>query len=107
MPTLRQRAFDRTVYKYQLHKLFVVRQVEPETRTMIVSERAAIMEEAIHRVQPGDTVTVVVRNLVPYGAFVTIKDPASGDLTGGHVSCAALLPFKGLHYAQLPIMVQS
>ena len=58
---------------------------------MILSERAAIMEEAIHKVQPGDTVTVVVRNLVPYGAFVTVKDPVSGDLTGGHVSCASLL----------------
>ncbi|KAL3160494.1 hypothetical protein ABBQ32_010805 [Trebouxia sp. C0010 RCD-2024] len=58
--------------------------VEPETRTMIVSEREAIMDDAVHKVQPGSTVTAVVRNLVPYGAFVSIKDPETGDLGGGH-----------------------
>ena len=55
---------------------------------MILSEREAIMDEAIHQVQPGSTVTAVVRNLVPYGAFVSIKDPETGDLSGGHVSLA-------------------
>lgn len=61
-------------------------QVEPDTRTMILSEREAIMDSAIHKVQPGSVVTAVVRNLVPYGAFVSIKDPNTGDLSGGHVS---------------------
>lgn len=55
---------------------------------MILSEREAIMEDAIHKVQPGSVVTAVVRNLVPYGAFVSIKDPETGDLSGGHVSAA-------------------
>ena len=56
---------------------------------MILSEREAIMDEAIHKVQPGSTVSAVVRNLVPYGAFVSIKDPETGDLSGGHVSAIA------------------
>lgn len=55
---------------------------------MILSERDAIMDDAIHKVQPGSVVTAVVRNLVPYGAFVSIKDPETGDLSGGHVSSA-------------------
>lgn len=53
---------------------------------MILSEREAIMDDAINKVQPGSTVTAVVRNLVPYGAFISIKDPETGDLSGGHVS---------------------
>lgn len=53
---------------------------------MILSEREAIMDDAVHKVQPGSTVTAVVRNLVPYGAFISIRDPETGDLSGGHVS---------------------
>ena len=74
--------------KYSLTDSAVCNQVEPDTRTMILSEREAIMDSAIHKVQPGSVVTAVVRNLVPYGAFVSIKDPETGDLSGGHVSSA-------------------
>lgn len=73
-------------------------QVEPDTRTMILSEREAIMDDAIQKVQPGSIVTAVVRNLVPYGAFVSIKDPESGDLSGGHVS--SVVTHHGTHALQ-------
>ena len=52
---------------------------------MILSERAAIMEDAMDQLKAGDIVDAVVRNLVPYGAFVSIKDPQTSELTGGHV----------------------
>ncbi len=58
---------------------------------MILSERAAIMEDAMDKLKAGDVVEAVVRNLVPYGAFVSIKDPQTLELTGGHVSLLLLM----------------
>ncbi|KAA6427605.1 MAG: ribosomal S1-like RNA-binding domain-containing [Trebouxia sp. A1-2] len=58
--------------------------VDVDSRTMILSERAAIMEDAMDKLKAGDIVDAVVRNLVPYGAFVSIKDPQTSELTGGH-----------------------
>ncbi len=58
---------------------------------MILSERAAIMEDAMDKLKAGDVVDAVVRNLVPYGAFVSIKDPQTSELTGGHVSLLLLM----------------
>ena len=52
---------------------------------MILSERAAIMDDAMHKLKAGDVVNAVVRNLAAYGAFVSIKDPETAELTGGHV----------------------
>ena len=64
---------------------FSLAQVDVDSRTMILSERAAIMEDAMGTLKAGDVVEATVRNLVPYGAFVSIKNPQSGELTGGHV----------------------
>lgn len=58
--------------------------VDVDTRTMILSERAAIMDDAMHKLKAGDVVNAVVRNLAAYGAFVSIKDPETAELTGGH-----------------------
>ncbi len=66
-------------------------QVDVDSRTMILSERAAIMEDAMDKLKAGDVVEAVVRNLVPYGAFVSIKDPQTSELTGGHVSLLLLM----------------
>jgi len=66
-------------------------QIDVDSRTMILSERAAIMEDAMDKLKAGDVVDAVVRNLVPYGAFVSIKDPQTSELTGGHVSPLLLM----------------
>lgn len=66
---------------------------------MILSERAAIMDDAMGTLKAGDVVEATVRNLVPYGAFVSIKNPQSGELTGGHVS--ALLLYIICHFRSL------
>lgn len=74
-------------------------QVDVDTRTMILSERAAIMEDAMGTLKAGDVVEATVRNLVPYGAFVSIKNAQSGELTGGHVS--TLLLYVTCHFRSL------
>ena len=45
-----------------------------------------MQDQAVQRLKRGDVVDIMIKSIVPYGAFGNIVDPQTKQVTGGSVS---------------------
>ena len=62
--------------------------MDVDEKNCVASERAVLQDKALQQYKRGDLVSVKIKNIVPYGAFGSIVDAQTGQMTGGDVSCA-------------------
>lgn len=60
--------------------------MDVEEKNCIASEKAVLQGNALQQYKRGDIVSVKIRTIVPFGAFGSIVDAQTGQMTGGEVS---------------------